>query len=279
MRNLLVLAALSAVLSGCASTATSADNDPLEDMNRQIFGFNEAADRAIVGPIAEGYRAITPDPFRDGVSNFIRNLNSPVVFANDVLQGKPKRAGNTLSRFTINTGFGLGGLFDTADQLGIEGHTEDFGQTLAVWGVPEGPYLMIPFMGPSNVRDGIGRVVDSFVFDPLFWIEFPGNPNLNENLRLGRAGVTAVNTRAQLSDVFETLRSQPEPYIALRRAYRANREAEINDGALPDDPYEDLPDFEEFDDFDDLDDFDDFDDFADEEETPDDDPPTEDDTQ
>ena len=107
MRNLFVLAALFVAVSGCASTSTPEDNDPFENMNRQIFGFNEAADRAIIGPIAEGYRSITPDPFRDGVSNFIENLNSPVVLANDILQGKPGRAGTTISRFSINTVFFL----------------------------------------------------------------------------------------------------------------------------------------------------------------------------
>ncbi|MEO1029277.1 MAG: VacJ family lipoprotein [Pseudomonadota bacterium] len=254
MRNVFVFAAFCAAATGCATNPGSTDNDPFEDLNRQIFGFNEAADRAIVGPLADGYRAVTPEPFRDGVSNALQNLNSPVVFANDVLQGKPKRAGETLARFAINTVFGLGGLFDTADQMGIEGHTEDFGQTLAVWGIPEGPYLMVPFMGPSTARDGVGRLVDNFVFDPLQWIEFAGRPNLNDHLRISRAAVTAVNTRAGLNDVFETLRAQPEPYVALRRAYRANREAEINDGKLPDDPYEDLPDFEEFDEFDEFED-------------------------
>lgn len=254
MRQLFILVFAALCLAACASKGgPTTPGDPWEGMNRRVFGVNEAADRAIVGPLARGYQNVTPKGARQGVTNFLEHINTPTVFANDVLQFKPKRAGITLARAVINTIFGIGGLLDAADQIGLEGHTEDFGQTLAVWGVPEGPYVVVPFFGPSTVRDGFGTIIDSVAFDPLNYIEF-GSSNLDNRLRIGRGFLGGVNTRAEFSEVFETLRSQPEPYIALRRAYLGNREAEIRDGELPEDPYEDLPDFEDFDDFDDFED-------------------------
>lgn len=256
MRPIFALIASAVCLSACASTTREATEasiyDPFEPLNRQIYGFNEGVDKAILGPVARGYIKAVPEPARDGVTNFLANTNSPVIFANDILQAKPQRAAETLSRFIINTTIGFGGLIDVAGKSNLEGHTEDFGQTLAVWGVPNGIYVMTPFLGPSNLRDTTGRIVD-MAFDPLTWIEY-GLSDLDLYISSSRVLVTAVDTRARLDPAFENLRSQPEPYVALRRAYSSNRESQIRDGEIEDEAYDNLPDFDEFDDYDDVED-------------------------
>ena len=131
-------------------------SDPLEPLNRAIFSFNLTLDKAILRPIATVYNAALPDPVRDGVRNFLNNLRTPIILANDVLRGEIGRAGDTVGRFLLNSTLGVGGLFDIASELGFDFHNEDFGQTLAVWGIGEGPYLMLPIFGPSNPRDAVG---------------------------------------------------------------------------------------------------------------------------
>src|SRR5262245_13984825 len=145
------------------------DYDPWEPMNRRLFATHEALDQRLLAPTARGYRRVTPSPVRTGVSNFLRNLRGPQIFANDVLQGEFRRAGVTAARFGVNTALGFFGLFDPATGMGLERHTEDFGQTLAVWGAPEGPYIFVPVFGPTNVRDGVGAVVN-LAFDPFNWL-------------------------------------------------------------------------------------------------------------
>lgn len=260
MKTISSLALLALCLTAC--TTTPADNadaiyDPFEDLNRNVYGFNESVDKAIVGPIARGYIKTVPKPARSGIGNFLANVNEPVTFVNDILQAKPGRAAETLSRFVINSTVGLGGFIDVAGQSDLERHTEDFGQTLAVWGVPMGPYFVAPLLGPSNLRDTVGGIIDN-AFDPLTWVEF-GLSDLDVFIQTGLTGANAINTRANLEDAFENLRAQPEPYIALRRAYANQRRSAISDGIISDDIYDDLPDFDEFDDFDDFDDEDGFD--------------------
>ncbi len=143
-------------------------NDPAEPTNRFIFDFNQGLDKIIIKPLTSFYRGIFPDPLREGVHNFLNNLKTPVVLTNDILQGEPERAGDTVMRFLINSTVGIGGLRDQASDWGYDAHEEDFGQTLAVWGVGEGPYIMLPLFGPSNPRDAIGKVVDYFL-DPIKW--------------------------------------------------------------------------------------------------------------
>lgn len=245
-------------VAACATSPpdnTDAIYDPFENVNRSVYGFNESVDKAVIGPVARGYNQAVPKPARSGVSNFLANANEPVTFVNDILQAKPGRAAETLSRFIINSTVGLAGFIDVAGQSELERHTEDFGQTLAVWGVPMGPYFVAPLLGPSNLRDTIGGVVDN-AFDPLTWIEF-GLSDLDIFLQGGLTGATAIDTRAGLEEAFENLRAQPEPYIALRRAYSNQRRSAISDGIISDDIYDDLPDFDEFDDFDEDDGFDD----------------------
>ena len=257
MRTLILALVSLSVVTACATTPPPAPTeiyDPFENFNRKVYGFNESVDQAVIGPVARGYSKTVPKQARSGLRNFVSNANAPVTFVNDVLQAKPQRAMETLSRFIINTTVGVGGLFDVAGKSDLEGHTEDFGQTLAVWGVPMGPYFMAPLLGPSNLRDTTGRVVD-IAFDPVTWISF-GTNNLELYLNAGETVFVALDTRAELDSGIEFIREQPEPYTALRRAYSSQRQSAIRDGVVDENSFDDLPDFDDFDDFDEE--FDDF---------------------
>ena len=242
-------------LSACATSGEASSQadvyDPLEGWNRNVYAFNEAVDKAAIEPVARAYRVATPGLFREGVRNFLSNLGQPVVFVNTVLQGNVDASGETFGRFLINSTIGVAGIFDVASSMGVAKHREDFGQTLGVWGVEEGAYLMLPLMGPSNVRDTIGMGTDR-LFDPLTWTEFEDRDLDNEILR-GRAIVGAISTRERLIEQIERLREQPEPYVALRRNYTSQRQAAIRNGQIEQDPYKDLPDFDDFGAFDDED--------------------------
>jgi len=167
-----------ALVAGCASAPKNDPealaefqklNDPAEPLNRDIFNFNKGLDDAAIKPVTAAYRAVAPETVRRGVHNFLNNLRTPVILANDLLQGELRRAGITLTRFAINSTIGVLGFSDQASGMGFDFHNEDFGQTLAVWGVSEGPYLMLPILGPSNPRDAVGFVID-FFFDPInYW--------------------------------------------------------------------------------------------------------------
>jgi phospholipid-binding lipoprotein MlaA len=247
------LAVLVAVTSLSACTTTGAEDrssagvyDPFEGVNRGIYAFNETVDKAAIEPVARGYKAIAPEPVRDGVSNFLVNLRQPIVFTNSVLQGNINASGETFGRFLINSTVGIAGLFDVASTLGVAEHDEDFGQTLGVWGVEPGPYIMLPLLGPSNLRDTVGIGTDR-LFDPLTWTEFESDPDLDVKIAVGRTVVGAIDTRSRLIEQIETLREQPEPYVALRRNYSSGREAAIRNGQTEADPYKDLPDFDVYD--------------------------------
>ena len=252
MNARLAATALAFGITACATTPTDpadpgAIADPYEGFNRQMFAFNNGVDKYALGPAASVYKTVTPEFARDRVGDFLRNLRSPVVFVNDVLQAEPSRAADTFYRFTINTTVGLVGLWDAADHFGIEPHSEDFGQTLAVWGVDSGPYLVMPLIGPTTPRDLVGSGVDR-AFDPLTWTEFDGDPDLDDKIMVGRAVLSGLNARVALDDEIEQLNAQPEPYIALRRIYSSQRQAAIRNGRPQDETelYEDLPDFDEF---------------------------------
>jgi len=232
----LFLAGVVLVLAGCAVPPPVSDkeawteyqevNDPLEPTNRKILAFNRGVDSAVLKPAATAYRDYLPGWLRTMVGNFLDHLRAPVVFVNDVLQGEGDRALTTLNRFWINTGLGFG-LLDMADAMGIEGHDEDFGQTLAVWGVPSGPFVMLPLYGPSNPRDAVGRVVD-FLADPFnIWT---ANTD-HEHLRFARAGTLAVDVRAGSLDLIEDLeKSSLDFYASIRSLYRQRRADEISNG-------------------------------------------------
>lgn len=233
---------LAALASSDPARAQNDDNDPLEPVNRVFFEFNRIMDGLFLEPLARIYRGVTPQFLRDAVSNFLVNLNTPVVLANDVLQGEPYRAERTLGRFMLNTIMGVGGLIDVGGLLGMpERHNEDFGQTLAVYGVGEGPYLVLPLLGPSNPRDAFGFVVD-FAFDPFTYVA-------PTDIALARFGTELLAFREQNIEAFdEVKRSSIDLYAATRTLARQLRASEIRNGeVLPlDDIYdEDLYDFDD----------------------------------
>jgi phospholipid-binding lipoprotein MlaA len=237
---------LSAVaLSACSGNNTGNDQeiyDPLEKLNRTTLKMNDAADKAILLPIAKGYRTVTPEAGRMVVSNFLRNLRGPVVIGNELLQGDLEGVGNATARVVINTLAGFGGILDLAEQGGIEYEPEDFGQTLATWGVGDGMYVMLPLLGPSTLRDASGRLVDGYA-DPLRLYLF----NIDEaHLHYTRMGVSAVSQREELIEVIDDLRRNSfDYYAAMRSAYYQHRQALINDqkgGARA----ADIPDYDDF---------------------------------
>ncbi len=219
--------ALTVLLGACSTPGPDAlaQNDPWERTNRDIFDFNLAMDRAILRPVARGYRDVVPEFAREGVHNFLTNLNSPVILANDVLQGETDKAGNTLGRIVINTTVGVGGLIDVASKWGLPYHENDFGITLGKGGAAEGSYLMLPFAGPKPPRDLLGTVVDT-AFDPFTYAIFPGD----NTLMIVRLGMGVLNSRTAQLDAVETIeRSSIDFYATTRNLYRQSRNARINE--------------------------------------------------
>jgi phospholipid-binding lipoprotein MlaA len=221
-------------LAGCASTndqaATDFDelSDPLEPVNRHIFAINQAADTLVIRPVSVAYRDIVPVPIRALVTNFLRNLRTPIIFANEVLQGDMEGAEVAASRFLINSTAGLGGLIDIAGMSkGYEFQSEDFGQTLAVWGVGDGPFLVLPLLGPSTLRDAAGIGVD-IAADPF---RIVAASNSAEAFSYGRTSATIVDTRVETIEPLDEIeRTSIDFYAALRSLYRQSRQAQIRDG-------------------------------------------------
>ncbi|MDO9459065.1 MAG: VacJ family lipoprotein [Alphaproteobacteria bacterium] len=212
-------------------------NDPFEPMNRAIFSFNLGFDKIILRPTALAYRAVLPAPARESATNFLDNLESPVIFLNDLLQAKPRRAANTLARFSINTVIGFFGFFDPAEDMGLARHDEDFAQTLGAWGVSPGPYLVLPLLGPLPPRDTIGFVADIFT-DPMTYIL---REHRTANLAL--YGVDLVNEREQVIEEFDELeKTSVDYYAAIRSLYRQRMNDLIRDGE-PD--MDNLPSFDD----------------------------------
>jgi phospholipid-binding lipoprotein MlaA len=239
--RLLICAALLMSLAACASTPEARDaNDPFEPVNRSVFQVNTALDSALIEPASNAYAAVTPEFARTGVRNVFTNLNRPVVFANAVLQGEMEDAGYVLNSFFVDTVFGLGGLFALAEADGVPQPAEDFGQTLAVWGVPDGPYLMLPLLGPSTVRDATGRFVDRYPH-PFNWNADFSSSDEAWALR----GLNGIDQRARAQNAMDTLdRTAIDPYVQLRSAWRQNRERQIRNGETGSSDYDDLPDFD-----------------------------------
>jgi phospholipid-binding lipoprotein MlaA len=242
MRQKIFTVAIMAVLvAGCATSKDPeaiAQNDPYEPTNRAIFDFNTKLDKYFAKPVAQGYNYVVPQFARNGVHNFLATLDKPVTFGNDLLQGEGTRAGETLGRFTVNVALGIGGLVDVATMIGIPDHSEDFGQTLGVYGAGEGPYLMMPFMGPKPPRDLAGGVVDIFM-DPTTYISFHGS----DTWYAVRSGVSVLDLRARNIDTLDQVeRTSIDLYATTRSLYRQYRNSEIRNGA-PDTSNSDTPDF------------------------------------
>ena len=203
-------------------------NDPIEPLNRVFFEFNEFFQGLLLRPVTEMYQLFIPKHVRTAIGNALDNLNSPIVLANDILQGEGTRAYETTSRFLVNSTLGVAGLFDVADELGIEEHSEDFGQTLAVWGIGEGFYLVLPFFGPSSPRDAIGKHVVDGYFD-AFGMYFE-NTN-HEDVNYTRTGLGALDTYGGVMDELDQVKKTSiDYYAAIRSMYRQKRTAEIRNG-------------------------------------------------
>ncbi len=232
--SLILLSGLALV--SCASTekATIIEDDleiydPYEGYNRFMFNFNQRFDDVVVNPVVKGYRFVTPRLARKGVRNVLRNLKSPVILANQLLQGDLEGAKNCALRAAINTTVGIGGLVDLASYNGIEYEGEDFGQTLAVWGVDHGPYMVVPMLGPSSLRDYSGYFVDGMA-DPVRWHLF----NIDhEDLYYAKLGTEYLDIRESLYDTLKDIRENSlDPYAATRSIYYQSRKALVNDQGL-----------------------------------------------
>ena len=212
-------------LCGCStpSPQSLADNDPWEKTNRDIFAFDVWVQHNIARPVGKGYRAVLPEPARDGIHNLVTNLHSPIVLANDVLQGDGKKAVDTFGRLVINSTIGIGGLIDVAGKLGIPGHDNDFGITLGQNGVAEGSYLVLPLVGPLPPRDLLGTGVDGF-FDPLSYAHFDDKATW----MLARGGLRVLDVVDRQQEQFDTIeRTSIDLYATTRNFYRQSRNAKI----------------------------------------------------
>ncbi len=213
------------ILSACASVSTVTQHDPWEPMNRSIYAFNEAIDSAVLRPVATTYIAVTPVPVVQGISNFFSNLGDLWSFFNNALQFKPLEAASSLGRFGVNTVIGLVGIFDVATSIGIERHTEDFGQTLGYWGLSSGPYVVIPLLGPSSVRDAAGTIVE-MQYSVLSNMEDKTTKN---SLQL----LNGVNRRSELLQASALVDQVAlDKYTFVRDGYLGHRRNLVLDGSL-----------------------------------------------
>jgi phospholipid-binding lipoprotein MlaA len=221
------------LLAGCAEKPPANDpdaladynerNDPYEPLNRKFYALNNALDKALLRPLAVGYRAAVPMVVRTHVHQTLSNMSNPTQLANDVLQGKPRKAGNTFMRMVINTTIGVGGVFDVASGWGFPDHDTDFGLTLAVWGIPSGPFLFLPVLGPSNPRDAVGYGGNT-VLDPFTWVSFGGSATLGWS----RFGLGAVDARERALDATDSIdKTALDIYATYRSLAQQHRESAV----------------------------------------------------
>ncbi len=234
----LTLLILPLLLAGCAASPDRPANeqDPWEGMNRKVYAFNDAFDRHLLKPVSQGYKAITPDPVEQSVTNFFSNLDDLTVVFNDLLQGKFGQAAMDFSRFTWNTTVGIGGLFDVASHMQLPKHEEDFGQTLGAWGLEPGPYVVLPFLGPSTLRDTAGLPVDWYS-DPL-WLGIE-----DQTTYWSAYALRTVDKRAGLLRASRIMdQAALDPYAFMRDAYLQQRRSLVYDGEPPmeDDFFDDM---------------------------------------
>ncbi|MET0254792.1 MAG: VacJ family lipoprotein [Luteibacter sp.] len=246
VRNAAGLAAL-ALLAAC-HIAPPRNDDPNEKFNRKVYTFNDKLDKAVIRPVAVGYRKITTPPVRTAVSDFYTNIRLPSTIGNQLLQARPKQAVVTTGRFVVNLTIGFLGFKDPASMLGMPLYDSDFGVTLARWGVPEGDYLVLPFVGPTTVRDVWRLPVDSYFFDPLSYL------SRNHDFKAGQYYAPSVlyliTLRARAIDAESFLASAYDPYVFLRDAYRQQRLSQIYDGNPPSEAIEQLQGLDQDKDFD-----------------------------
>ena len=235
----LALLAVAVLASGCATTRQSSTRDPrdpLEGWNRSVYNFNTSVDNAVAQPVARAYAKVTPKPVRSGIANFLGNIAYPGVVLQDLLQAKPQQFLHDTGRLLVNTTVGIGGLFDPATRVGLQANNEDFGQTFGRWGIPPGPYLMLPLLGPSTLRDGVGMVGDHFAQPETYY--------KNKPVGWGLSGMRLVERRAQLLGTEAALERYMDPYAFVRNSYLQRRIFLIYDGNPPDQDveYEDTHD-------------------------------------
>lgn len=227
----LVLLALVILLPQVLLAEPEEVSDPLEPVNRAIFWFNDQVDYLFLEPLAEGYDFIMPEFAQDGVRNFFDNLRYPSVFVSSLLQGKFEQAGEQTGRFLLNSTLGIGGLVDVADDFGLERHREDFGITLAYHDIPAGPYLVLPFLGPSNLRDGVGRVADSFL-DPIYHLGWIADMD-DEDVWVVSVSSRALDVLQTRTDLLEAVKAGKESsldyYLFVQSAYYQHRAGVLND--------------------------------------------------
>ncbi len=239
MRRMMLLGAAGLMLAGMGGCATpppadDADavadfkqtNDPLEPTNRVFYAVNNGLDTVLLRPLALAYTGVVPSYVRSRVHNALSNLNSPVLLANDMMQAKPRRAGDTLMRFLINTTVGVVGVFDVADKWGYPAHDADFGVTMALWGMPSGPFLFLPVLGPSSPRDAAGFGVD-MAMDPFTWV---GKGTAVTAIKWSKTIINAVDARERVLDALDEIKKTAlDPYATFRSLYRQHRESQISD--------------------------------------------------
>lgn len=226
---------LTVILSACAGTQTQLtdpENDPWEGFNRKVHHFNSTLDRTVARPVAKAYRTVTPRLVQNGVSNFFRNIDYPVTFINQILQGKFKQGGISTGRFLINSTVGVFGLFDVATRMNIPDYDEDFGQTLAKWGYEDSRYLVLPFFGPSTLRDGMGRSIYGYAHPVSYWAR--------EDHFYTPLVLDMVQTRAAFLNQDSALNEAYDPYTLIRDAWLQNRQYKIHDGNPP------MPDYDDY---------------------------------
>ncbi len=231
--RLIICVVLLILISGCATTGVQDERDPIEGFNRSMYSFNQGIDKVLFNPIAKIYQAITPDFVEKGISNFFNNIDDISIIANDILQLKIGQAYMDTARFVFNSTLGLAGFRDVSSQMGLEKHDEDFGQTLAVWGVGSGPYIVAPIFGPTTIRDATSLVVDDILLNPVSYL------NNNDALKAGILTINFIDIKADLLTTNDLVdEAALDQYEFTKNAYFAKRESQINDGRL-----EPLPDF------------------------------------
>jgi phospholipid-binding lipoprotein MlaA len=237
-RSALLAISMSLLVSGCATRGQTTTYDPIEGFNRGVYKVNDVLDRAAAKPVAKAYKAITPNFVRQGVSNFFDNLSYPTTLANDLLQLKLVDTLKDTGRLLVNTTIGIGGLFDVATKIGLPPNDEDFGQTLAKWGVPAGPFIYLPLFGPSSLRDAPSRVVD-FFFSPLQYVD------IDSGAEIGVRALDLVDTRTNLLALDGQLERVFDKYAFQRDAWVQNRQFAVFDGNPPEPPEPEYEDYED----------------------------------